>query len=51
MSQPTSHCPATKAAELLGDKWTLLIIRSMMLGATRYSDFTAAIPPISPSVK
>ncbi|UOR15931.1 winged helix-turn-helix transcriptional regulator [Qipengyuania aquimaris] len=50
MSEPLSHCPATKAADLLGDKWTLLIIRAMILGATRYSEFTAAIPRISPSV-
>ena len=50
MSEPLSHCPATKAADLLGDKWTLLIIRAMMLGATRYSEFAVAIPRISPSV-
>ncbi|MFN2098979.1 winged helix-turn-helix transcriptional regulator [Altererythrobacter sp. MF3-039] len=49
-AQVTSHCPATKAAELLGDKWTLLILRAMMLGASRYSDFNVAIPNISPSV-
>lgn len=50
MSEPASHCPANKAADILGDKWTLLIIRAMVLGARRYSDFTAAIPRISPSV-
>ena len=48
--EPTSHCPATKAADILGDKWVLLILRAMILGARRYSDFTAAIPRISPSV-
>ena len=50
MIEPASHCPAVKAADLLGDKWTLLIIRALMLGATRYSDFSTAIPRISPSV-
>jgi len=45
-----SHCPVTKAADLLGDKWVILILRAMILGARRYSDFTAAIPRISPSV-
>ncbi len=50
MNEPASHCPATKAADLLGDKWVLLILRAMVLGARRYSDFTAAIPRISPSV-
>ncbi len=48
--QANTHCPASKAAALLGDKWTLLILRAMILGGTRYSDFTAAIPRISPSV-
>lgn len=50
MTEVTSHCPATKAADLLGDKWTLLILRAMVLGATRYSEFSSAIPRISPSV-
>ena len=50
MAELASHCPATKAAELLGDKWTLLIIRAMVVGATRYSEFSEAIPKISPSV-
>lgn len=50
MANANSHCPASKAADLLGDKWTLLILRAMLLGASRYSDFAAAIPRISPSV-
>jgi DNA-binding HxlR family transcriptional regulator len=50
MTEPASHCPAVKAADIIGDKWTLLILRAMMLGATRYSDFQAAVPRISPSV-
>lgn len=50
LCEPTSHCPATKAADILGDKWVLLILRAMILGARRYSDFSSAIPKISPSV-
>ncbi len=45
-----THCPANKAAELIGDNWTLQILRSMMLGATRYSDLQQSIPRISPAV-
>lgn len=45
-----THCPANKAAELIGDAWTLQILRSMMFGATRYSDLQQAIPRISPAV-
>lgn len=45
-----THCPANKAAELIGDSWTLQILRSMMLGATRFSDLQHSIPRISPAV-
>ncbi len=45
-----THCPANKAAELIGDRWTLQILRSMLLGATRYSDLQQSIPLISPAV-
>ena len=29
---------------LLGDEWTLLLLRNALLGARRYSDFSAALP-------
>lgn len=50
MPELASHCPAIKAADILGDKWVLQILRAMILGARRYSDFTTAMPRISPSV-
>jgi len=28
-------CPVSKAAELLGERWTLLFIRELVLGTTR----------------
>lgn len=45
-----THCPANKAADIIGDRWTLQIVRAMMLGATRYSDLQQAVPRISPTV-
>lgn len=45
-----THCLANKAAELIGDAWTLQIVRSMMLGATRFGDLQQSIPRISPAV-
>ncbi|MEE4209459.1 MAG: helix-turn-helix domain-containing protein [Parvularcula sp.] len=50
MPELASHCPATKAADILGDKWVLQILRAMVLGASRYSDLTTAMPRVSPSV-
>ena len=36
MKNPKSHCPQNLALEVIGDKWTLLIIRDMMLEGKRY---------------
>ncbi|MEM9372123.1 MAG: helix-turn-helix domain-containing protein [Planctomycetota bacterium] len=42
MPDQRSPCPISCALELIGDKWTLLIVRDLMLGKTRYSDFAAS---------
>ena len=34
-----SCCPIACALDLLGDKWTLLIIRDLLLGKKRYQEF------------
>ena len=36
MKNPKSLCPQNLALEVIGDKWTLLIIRDMMLEGKRY---------------
>ena len=45
-----SLCPAAKAADIIGDKWTLLILREFVLGATRYSELQRAQPRMSPTI-
>jgi DNA-binding HxlR family transcriptional regulator len=30
-------CPVAKATEILGEKWTLLIIRELLMGGTRFN--------------
>ena len=50
MNTPGSLCPSMKAAEIVGDKWTLLILRELFLGSTRYNDFQRALPRISPTI-
>lgn len=37
--RPRSFCPLSKALDLIGDKWSLVIIRDMCLGKKRYGDF------------
>lgn len=43
-------CPIAKATEILGEKWTLLIMRELLMGASRFSDFQRGLPLISPAV-
>lgn len=43
-------CPVAKATDLLGEKWMLLIMRELLLGTHRYSDFQRALSRISPSL-
>ena len=37
-----SICPITNTLDLLGDKWTLLVIRDLFLGKCTYGDFQAS---------
>jgi DNA-binding HxlR family transcriptional regulator len=43
-------CPVAKATEILGEKWTLLVLRELFLGTTRFNDFQRAISRMSPTL-
>ena len=43
-------CPVSKAAEILFEKWTVLILRELLMGTTRFNDFQRAISRISPTL-
>lgn len=43
-------CAAAFAMELIGERWTLLIVRELMLGARRFSDIRAQLPCLSAKV-
>ena len=43
-------CPVAKATELIGERWTILILRELVLGTHRFSDFQRALSRISPSL-
>lgn len=36
-------CPLARGLDLLGERWTLLVIRELMLGPRRYGDLHAAL--------
>jgi|UniRef100_UPI004049E73E DNA-binding HxlR family transcriptional regulator len=43
-------CPIAKAAEVLGERWTILIVRELLLGTTRFNELQRALSQISPSL-
>ena len=43
-------CPVAKATEILGEKWTLLIIRELLMGGTRFNVLQRGLGLISPTI-
>jgi DNA-binding HxlR family transcriptional regulator len=43
-------CPVTKALEVVGDRWTLLIVRDLLRGGRRFQDCLSALPGIAPTI-
>ena len=44
------YCPVAKAAEVLGDRWTLLIMRELIEGVERFNELERGLPGISRSL-
>jgi DNA-binding HxlR family transcriptional regulator len=43
-------CPVAHALDMVGDRWALLVVRELRLGARRYADLQASLPGLGPSV-
>jgi DNA-binding HxlR family transcriptional regulator len=41
------YCPIVRAVEVLGERWTLLIVREMLVGASRFNDLARGLPGLS----
>jgi DNA-binding HxlR family transcriptional regulator/putative sterol carrier protein len=41
------YCPVVRAVEVLGDRWTLLIVRDMLIGASRFNELSRGLPGLS----
>ncbi|GAA6524397.1 winged helix-turn-helix transcriptional regulator [Intrasporangium sp. DVR] len=41
------YCPISRALDVLGERWTLLIVRDMLVGATRFNDIARGLPGLS----
>jgi len=43
-------CALARAAEIIGERWTLLIVRELLLGPKRFCDLAARLDGVSPTV-
>ncbi|MCF2530219.1 winged helix-turn-helix transcriptional regulator [Yinghuangia soli] len=43
-------CPVAKAMELLDERWTLLIVREMVAGSSRFNEIRRGVPRMSPTL-
>ena len=44
------YCPMAHALDLIGDRWTLLIVRDLMHGPQRYTDLVDRLPGIGTNI-
>ena len=44
------YCPIAAGLDLIGDRWTLLMLRELSMGDRRFTDLRAALPGIAPNL-
>ena len=49
-SSYNQFCPVAMAAEVLGARWTLLLLRELVSGSTRFNDLRRGVPRMSPAL-
>jgi DNA-binding HxlR family transcriptional regulator len=50
MSNYGQFCAVARAHEALGGRWTLLIVRELLMGSRRFNDIRRGVPRISPTM-
>jgi len=52
MTQPgyKQFCPIAMAAELLCTRWTMVLLRELVAGSTRFNDLRRGVPKMSPTL-
>ena len=43
-------CPVAMASEILGTRWTIVLIRELVAGSTRFNDLRRGVPRMSPAL-
>jgi len=45
-----SECPVARTLDLIGERWTILLLRDLLLqGPRRFQDFQTSLPGIAPN--
>jgi DNA-binding HxlR family transcriptional regulator len=44
------YCPVAHALDLIGDRWSLMVVRELMRGPKRYTDLVSGLPGIGTNV-
>src|SRR5215212_10002884 len=44
------YCPISRAVEVLGERWSLLIVRDLLTGVTRFNELARGLPRLSRSL-
>jgi DNA-binding HxlR family transcriptional regulator len=47
MSRYGQYCPITRSLEVLGDRWTLLVVRDLLVGSARFNELARGLPGMS----
>ncbi len=50
MSGYGQFCPVAKAMEVLDERWTLLVVRELLLGSRHFNDLRRGVPKMSPAL-
>lgn len=44
------YCAIARALDVLGERWTLLVVRDLLMGPRRYTDLRASLPGIATDI-
>ena len=44
------RCPIARGLDVVGERWTLLVVRELMLGPRRYTDLTDGLPGVGTNI-
>ena len=50
MKRYDQYCPVAHALELVGERWSLLVVRELLHGPKRYTDLAANLPKIGTNI-